>query len=193
MEKLVFATNNAHKLAEIKQILGNKFDVLSLADIRFQQEIEEPFETLKENAFEKARVVHAFCGLNVFADDTGLMVDALNGAPGVYSARFAGEGCSFEDNVNKLLLELNDAENRTAKFQTVIALILNGEEHHFIGEVKGMITKSASGTEGFGYDPIFNPDGFKETFAEMDAKTKNSISHRGRAVQKLVAFLSSKV
>ncbi len=193
MEKLVFATNNKHKLSEIKQILEGRFEVLSLADIGFLQEIEEPYETLVENAFEKARVVHAFCGLNVFADDTGLMVDALNGAPGVYSARYAGEGCSFEDNVNKLLSELSEAENRIAKFQTVIALILNGEEHHFIGEVKGEITQSASGNEGFGYDPIFKPDGFKETFAEMDAKTKNSVSHRGRAVQKLVAFLSSKV
>ena len=193
MEKLVFATNNKHKLAEIKQILGGQFEVLSLEEIGFHQEIEEPYETLVENAFEKARVVHTFCGLNVFADDTGLMVDALNGAPGVYSARYAGEGCSFENNVNKLLQELGNAENRKAKFQTVIALILNEKEHHFVGEVKGEITKAASGNEGFGYDPIFKPDGFSETFAEMDAKTKNSVSHRGRAVQKLVAFLSSKV
>lgn len=189
MEKLVFATNNAHKLQEIKQLLKGKFEVLSLKEIGFEQEIAEPHETLVENAFEKARVVHRFCGLNVFADDTGLMVEALGGAPGVYSARYAGEDCSFQDNVNKLLREMKGETHRKASFQTVIALIFNGDEHHFVGEVKGAITENPRGEKGFGYDPVFQPENHTTTFAEMTDEAKNAISHRGRAVQKLIRFL----
>lgn len=191
MKKLVFATNNQHKLQEIKEILKDKFEVVSLKEINFFDEIEEPFETLHENALHKARVVHQFCGLDVFSDDTGLEVDALNGAPGVYSARYAGENCSFQDNVNKLLEALNSEVNRKAKFRTVIALILNNQEYTFDGVVEGEITKEQSGSEGFGYDPIFKPEGLETTFAEMTSEAKNKISHRGRAVQKLANFLTS--
>lgn len=192
MKKLVFATNNQHKLQEIKEILKGKFEVVSLKEINFFDEIEEPFETLHENALQKARVVHQFCGLDVFSDDTGLEVDVLNGAPGVYSARYAGENCSFQDNINKLLNALNLEENRKAKFRTVIALILNNKEYTFDGVVEGEITKEQSGSEGFGYDPIFKPEGFETTFAEMTSEAKNNISHRGRAVQKLTTFLKTK-
>ena len=192
MKKLVFATNNQHKLQEIKEILKGKFEVISLKEINFFDEIEEPFETLHENALQKARVVHQFCGLDVFSDDTGLEVDVLNGAPGVYSARYAGENCSFQDNINKLLNALNLEENRKAKFRTVIALILNNKEYTFDGVVEGEITKEQSGSEGFGYDPIFKPEGFETTFAEMTSEAKNNISHRGRAVQKLTTFLKTK-
>jgi XTP/dITP diphosphohydrolase len=192
MNKLVFATNNQHKLQEIKEILKGKFEVVSLKEINFFDEIEEPFETLHENALQKARVVHQFCGLDVFSDDTGLEVDVLNGAPGVYSARYAGENCSFQDNVKKLLKALISEENRKAKFRTVIALILNNKEYTFDGVVEGEITKEQSGSEGFGYDPIFKPEGFETTFAEMTSEAKNNISHRGRAVQKLTTFLKTK-
>ena len=191
MKKLVFATNNQHKLQEIKGILKDKFEIVSLKEINFFDEIEEPFETLHENALQKARVVHQFCGLDVFSDDTGLEVDALNGEPGVYSARYAGENCSFQDNVNKLLEALNSEVNRKAKFRTVIALILNNQEYTFDGVVEGEITKEQSGSEGFGYDPIFKPEGLETTFAEMTSEAKNKISHRGRAVQKLANFLTS--
>ena len=192
MKKLVFATNNQHKLQEIKEILKGKFEVISLKEINFFDEIEEPFETLHENALQKARVVHQFWGLDVFSDDTGLEVDALNGAPGVYSARYAGENCSFQDNVKKLLKALNSEENRKAKFRSVIALILNNKEYTFDGVVEGEITKEQSGSEGFGYDPIFKPEGFETTFAEMTSEAKNNVSHRGRAVQKLTTFLKTK-
>ncbi len=192
MKKLVFATNNLHKLQEIKEILIEQFEVVSLKEMNFFDEIEEPYETLHKNALQKARVVHQFCGLDVFSDDTGLEVDALNGAPGVYSARYAGVNCSFQDNVKKLLKALNSEENRKAKFRTVIALILNNKEYTFDGVVEGEITKEQSGSEGFGYDPIFKPEGFETTFAEMTSEAKNKISHRGRAVQKLATFLKTK-
>jgi XTP/dITP diphosphohydrolase len=192
MKKLVFATNNLHKLQEIKEILIDQFEVVSLKEMNFFDEIEEPYETLHKNALQKARVVHQFCGLDVFSDDTGLEVDALNGAPGVYSARYAGVNCSFQDNVKKLLKALNSEENRKAKFRTVIALILNNKEYTFDGVVEGEITKEQSGSEGFGYDPIFKPEGFETTFAEMTSEAKNKISHRGRAVQKLATFLKTK-
>jgi len=192
MKKLVFATNNLHKLQEIKEILIDQFEVVSLKEMNFFDEIEEPYETLHKNALQKARVVHQFCGLDVFSDDTGLEVEALNGAPGVYSARYAGVNCSFQDNVKKLLKALNSEENRKAKFRTVIALILNNKEYTFDGVVEGEITKEQSGSEGFGYDPIFKPEGFETTFAEMTSEAKNKISHRGRAVQKLATFLKTK-
>lgn len=191
MESLVFATNNVNKLAEIKQILSHSFQILSLQDIGFHQQIEEPFFTLHENALQKAKVIHNFCGLNVFSDDTGLEVNALGGEPGVFSARYAGENASYSDNVNKLLHNLNGVEDRLASFKTVIALIYNGVEHTFTGEVHGHITNTQFGTSGFGYDPIFKPLGFNQTFAEMDIAEKNRISHRSLALQKLKAFLLS--
>lgn len=189
MRKLVFATHNENKLQEVRQMLGEKFHLLSLTDIGCHDEIEETAETLEGNALIKARYVKDKFGYDVFADDTGLEVDALNGAPGVYSARYAGEGKNSEDNMDKLLRELSGEENRTARFRTVVALILNNDEHLFEGVVDGTITSERSGAAGFGYDPIFLPDGYAMTFAEMPGNEKNRISHRGRAVGKLVSFL----
>lgn len=187
--ELVFATNNRHKLEEIQNLLGNKIKLLSLKDISFFEEIPEDYDTLKENAQQKARYIYDRYKLNCFADDTGLEIDYLNGAPGVLSARYAGESCSFEDNIVKALKELDGAENRKAKFRTVISLILDGKEHYFEGVVDGEILTDKHGDSGFGYDPIFRPVGFDKSFAEMDMDEKNKISHRGRAAQKLVDFL----
>lgn len=187
--KLVFATNNPNKLKEIKALVPQNIEILSLADIGFNKEIEEPHETLVENAFEKAHTIYKKYGISCFADDTGLEVEALEGRPGVYSARYAGEQCSAEDNMNKLLEELKGNMNRDAQFVTVIALILNGEEYHFTGSVQGTITVTKSGVKGFGYDPVFRPKGCNETFAEMNQEAKGKISHRGRAVSQLVDFL----
>jgi XTP/dITP diphosphohydrolase len=157
------------------------------------EEIPETQPTIEGNALQKARYVHERTGADCFADDTGLEVAALGGAPGVYSARYAGEHCSFADNTAKLLDELRGADDRTARFRTVIALIVGGREYLFEGEVRGEITRAASGAGGFGYDPVFRPEGCEATFAEMDAAAKNAISHRGRAVEKLVAFLNEKL
>jgi len=187
---LVFATNNAHKLQEVAALLPNK--ILSLNDINCTDDIPEIADTLEGNALLKARYVYEKFGVNCFADDTGLEVEALNNAPGVYSARYAGEQKNAEDNMNKLLLELQDKSNRKARFRTVIALILDGKEYLFEGEVKGTIEKERRGKEGFGYDPIFMPEGFDKTFAELSIETKNTISHRGLAVAKLIDFLSKK-
>ncbi len=192
MKKLCFATGNKNKLAEIQQLLEGQFQVLSFEDIGFDEEIEETGTTLPENAQIKARTIHERFGLDVFADDTGLEVDALNGAPGVYSARYAGENCSYQDNVDKLLREMRNAENRNARFKTSICLILEDQEYFFDGIVDGTITTSASGNEGFGYDPVFKPVGYEQTFAEMEASQKNEISHRGRAIRKLADFLSNR-
>lgn len=189
--KIVFATNNQNKVREIKSILGEGFEILSLKDIGCKEELPETQETLEGNAFQKARYVADNYGVNCFADDTGLEVEALNGAPGVYSARYAGEQCSAEDNMTKMLAELQNKENRTAKFRTVIALVLDGEEHAFEGKVEGDITMSKSGSDGFGYDPIFRPSGYDVTFSEMSMGEKNSISHRGKAVAKLAEFMKS--
>jgi XTP/dITP diphosphohydrolase len=191
MKKIVFATNNKHKLQEIKELLKNDFEIISLKELGFKGDIPETGKTLKENASQKAHFINERYGVNCFADDTGLEVEALNGAPGVYSARYAGEGCSYEDNVNKLLKALEGIENRAASFKTVISLILDGQEYFFEGEVKGMITKEKHGEGGFGYDPIFLPDGYDQTFAEMPLDLKNKISHRGRATRKLVDFLQT--
>ena len=188
--KLVFASNNAHKFEEVQEKLPSNFDVLSLKDVLGEVEIIEDGATLEENAAIKARYVYNETGLNCFADDTGLEIAALNGEPGVYSARYAGENCSFDDNMNKVLLNLENANDRSAKFRTVICLIIDGEESLFAGEVDGVITEDKRGGDGFGYDPIFLPDGFSESFAEMSLNQKNQISHRGRAVQKLVSRLS---
>ena len=187
--KLVFATNNQNKVNEIKSLLGEGIEIVSLKDIGCNEELPETQETLEGNALQKARYVADNYNVNCFADDTGLEVDSLNGAPGVYSARYAGEQCTAEDNMTKILSELEGKENRKAKFRTIVALILNGKEHSFEGKIDGSLTRSKSGSDGFGYDPIFQPNGFDITFSEMSMAEKNAISHRGKAVAKLVAFL----
>lgn len=189
MEKIVFATNNAHKLEEARAILKDSLEVLSLAEIGCHDEIPETAETLEGNALIKARWVKEKYGYDCFADDTGLMVDALNGAPGVYSARFAGEHCSPADNIKLLLEKLKGEKNRDARFATVVALIYKGKEYLFEGEVKGKIAEENSGSSGFGYDPVFIPQNYVESFAEMSPDTKNAISHRGRAMAKLAEFI----
>lgn len=190
MKKLVFATNNQHKLAEIRAILSGRVEVLSLSDINCHEDIPETEQTLEGNALLKARFVHQRYGLHCFADDTGLMVDALNGAPGVYSARYAGEHCSPADNIAKLLHELaNVPAPRTASFRTVIALIDESGEHLFSGDVAGEITTVIAGNGGFGYDPVFRPEGYDATFAELGDTVKNTISHRARAVEALATYL----
>lgn len=189
-KKFVFATNNQHKIEEISEAIGGKIKILSLKDIQCFDEIPETGDTLERNAFLKANHVYNQFGLNSFADDTGLEVDALDGRPGVYSARYAGEHCSFDDNINKLLSEIGSQTNRGARFRTVICLIINGKTHYFEGSVEGEILRYRSGNGGFGYDPVFKPIGFSQTFAEMPLSEKNAISHRGIAVQKLLRFLT---
>lgn len=191
MNKIVFATNNIHKLAEIRDILGDKVEVLSLDDIGFNEEIPETADTLEGNAFQKAEMIHQRTGLDCFADDTGLMVEALGGRPGVYSARYAGEHCSPADNVAKMLREMDGVDNRRARFETVIALIKNGERHSFSGKIEGEILRSPQGEGGFGYDPIFKPLESPVSFASMSEEAKNAISHRGRAVAALADYLKS--
>ena len=192
MKKLVFASNNAHKLSEIRAILGDRIEIISLSDLQCHEEIPETADTLEGNALIKARYVWEHYGLFCFADDTGLEVEALGGAPGVYSARFAGEHASFEDNVSLLLERLSGvAAPRRARFRTVIALIDEYGTHFFEGSVDGEITLERSGAHGFGYDPVFRPEGREETFAQLTEQEKNSMSHRGRAVQKLVRYLQA--
>lgn len=190
--QLVFATNNENKIKEIKLALGQKFEILSLKDINCTEELPETQETLKGNALQKAKYVFEHYNVNCFSDDTGLVIDALNGEPGVYSARYAGEQNNAEANMQKVLKKLKGAENRVAYFETSIALIINGEEHIFTGKAEGEILKEKSGAEGFGYDPIFKPNGFEKTFAEMTMKEKNLISHRGKAFAKMISFLENK-
>ncbi|MGQ7867744.1 non-canonical purine NTP diphosphatase [Sunxiuqinia sp. sy24] len=189
--KLVFATNNPHKLRELQQLLGDKIQLLSLTDIGCDEEVPENQETLEGNAAEKAFFIFEKFGFNCFADDTGLEVEALNGEPGVYSARYAGEDKNAEANMGKVLDQLNGKENRKARFRTVISLVIDGEETQFEGIVDGKILEEKQGEAGFGYDPVFQPDGFSESFAEMEAGQKNRISHRGRAVEKLIAYLKN--
>lgn len=189
--EIVFATNNEHKLYEVAELLGDRYTVIGLKDIGCTEEIPETAETLEGNALLKARYVFDNFGKNCFSDDTGLEVEALNNAPGVYSARYAGEEKSAEANMNKLLLELQNKSNRKARFRTVVALIIDGKEYLFEGEVTGSIIEKKRGAEGFGYDPIFIPDGYTKTFAELPLTEKNTISHRARAVKKLVAFLET--
>jgi len=189
--KLVFATNNPNKLSELQAFVPQGIEILSLIDINCNEELPETNPTLEDNALQKAQYVYQNYGFNCFADDTGLEIEALGGAPGVYSARYAGEDCRAEDNMKKVLTKLENEENRNAKFRTVIALIIKGEENLFEGECNGSITKTKNGVEGFGYDPIFIPEGCEITFAEMSKQKKGAISHRGRAVEKLVAFLNS--
>lgn len=191
--RIVFATNNKNKLKEIREILGDKFEVESLSQLGCFEDIPETGSTLTENAWQKADYVNEHYGpLNVFADDTGLEVEALGGEPGVHSARYAeGTDHDSEANMRKLLAKLDGSTNRRARFRTVIALILNGERHTFEGEVKGRIDTEKHGTEGFGYDPLFIPDGYDESFAQLGENVKNQISHRARAVRKLAEFLRS--
>lgn len=191
MNKLVFATNNLHKIAEIQHIIGNQLQLLSLKDIQFEGDIPETSPTIEGNAIQKANFIHDRFSLNCFADDTGLEVEALDGAPGVYSARYAGKNATYMDNVNKLLQEMNNVKNRKASFKTVIALFWEGQLYHFTGKIHGIITTETSGDSGFGYDPVFLPDGYQQTFAEMDASLKNKISHRAIATQKLIKFIRS--
>ena len=190
--KLVFATNNRHKLQEVRDIVGDRIEVLSLSDIGCYDDIPETADTLQGNALIKARHIYEKYGFDCFADDTGLEVEALDGAPGVYSARYAGEECCSESNMQKLLHNLTGKNNRRAQFRTVIALIINGEEKLFNGIVKGNITEEKMGDSGFGYDPIFIPEGFSESFAQMPAEMKNSISHRFRATEQLSNYLKEK-
>lgn len=189
MDKIVFATNNAHKLEELRGLLKGKFEVVGLKDIGFGGDIPETGTTLEENASIKSRFVFERYNLDCFSDDTGLEIEALDGRPGVYSARYAGEDGDAEKNIIKVLAELKDKENRKARFRTVISLIKNGKEHQFEGVVDGHIINTKKGRTGFGYDPIFVPDGYGKTFAEMTAEEKNQISHRGRATKKLIGFL----
>ena len=191
MKKFVFATNNAHKLEEVKAIVGAKIEILSLKDIGCQADIPETADTLEGNALLKARFIYETYHQDCFADDTGLEVEALNGAPGVYSARYAGDAHNSEANMRKLLQELEGVENRRARFRTAFALILNGKEHLFEGIVNGHITPVRHGTSGFGYDPVFVPDGYTQTFAEMGDALKNKISHRAIGAQKLCRFLNT--
>jgi len=189
VKKIVFATGNPNKLKEIKSAI-NSFEIVGLTDLDITEEIPETGITLKENALQKARYVYDKTGLNCFSDDTGLEIVALNNKPGVYSAMYAGANCNAENNMQKVLKEMCGIRNRKAKFKTVIALILNGKEYFFEGGVNGEILQEKKGSDGFGYDPIFKPNGFSETFAQMSIELKNKISHRGLAVKKLVAFLN---
>ena len=187
--ELVFATNNKHKIREISDIMDDSFRIIGLADVNITEDIPEEADTLAGNALFKARFVHERTGMNVFADDTGLEVEALGGEPGVYSARYAGEGCNFDDNINKLLTRLEGIEERKAQFRTVIALILDSREYLFEGSVKGEILTERKGSGGFGYDPVFRASGYDQTFAQMPLSEKNMISHRAVAIKKLLNFL----
>jgi XTP/dITP diphosphohydrolase len=188
--ELVFATNNSHKLRELQQILGDHFKLLNLTDIGCFEDIPEERPTIEENSMDKAVYVFEKFGKNCFADDTGLEIEALDGRPGVYSARYAGDEKDMNKNIDKVLYELKDQSNRNARFKTVISLILDGEKYQFEGLVYGKIIDKKNGNGGFGYDPVFVPDGYDITFAQMVADEKNKISHREIAVQKLVDFLN---
>lgn len=192
MLKLVFATNNKNKIKEIKHLIGNSIELLNLEDIGCFEEIPETADTIEDNAIQKAQYVYGKYGHNCFADDTGLEIEALNGEPGVYSARYAGEQKNPEDNMNKVLEKLKEKSNRKAQFKTVIALIIDGKLTCFEGIVEGQITKEKSSTAGFGYDPIFKPNGCDKTFSEMNLELKNKISHRAIATNKLIDYLKSK-
>jgi len=189
VKKIVFATANPNKLKEIKSAI-NSFEIVGLKDLKITEEIPETGDTLKKNALQKAKYIYDKTGLDCFSDDTGLEIEALNYQPGVYSAMYAGPDCNAENNMQKVLQELGETPNRAAQFKTVIALVLQGKEYFFEGVVKGEILKEKTGKGGFGYDPIFRPIGYKESFAEMSIAQKNEISHRGLAVKKLITFLA---
>ncbi len=189
--QLIFATNNDHKVREIRNALGEAFEIISLKEAGIDKEIPEPHYTLEANATEKSRVIYEMTGKNCFSEDTGLEVYVLNGAPGVLSARYAGENASYDDNVQKLLSHMQGKQNRTARFRTVISLIIDGKEKQFEGICNGIISTNTAGDQGFGYDPIFIADGTGKTFAEMTLEEKKEFSHRAKAVQKLVLYLNN--
>tara|TARA_R110002050_G_scaffold74772_6_gene160364 strand:- start:142706 stop:143278 length:573 start_codon:yes stop_codon:yes gene_type:complete len=189
--QLVFATNNPNKLKEVQSLIPSYIKLLSLKDIGCFEDIPETQNTIEGNAIQKAQFIKKHYGYDCFADDTGLEVEALNGAPGVYSARYAGDKRDANDNMNLLLKNLNGIDNRNAQFKTVVSLIINNNQQNFTGICEGEITKSKHGGKGFGYDPIFKPNGYKQTFAEIDLNLKNSIGHRGKAISLLVNFLNS--
>ena len=189
MNKLIFATHNAHKLEEVSAMLKNFVNLLGLSDLQFFEDIPETADTLQGNALQKVQFVKDKLDCDCFADDTGLEVDALNGAPGVFSARYAGEPSNSEKNIDKLLDVLKNTDNRTAQFKTVIALLQGADTHYFEGVIRGKIATERHGKGGFGYDAVFIPDGYNKTFAELSPEEKNNISHRGLAVEKLVEFL----
>ena len=188
---LIFATNNQHKVDEIKNIIGNQYHIITLKDAGIDIDIPEPYDTLEENASEKSSVIYKLTGSDCFSEDTGLEIEALNGEPGVKSARYAGEGKSFEKNIEKLLDNMQGIENRSAQFRAVLSLIINGTEHKFEGICTGTILAHTQGEGGFGYDPIFLPSGAERTFAEMEMVEKNRYSHRKKAMDKLVHFLNT--
>ena len=192
METLIFATNNTHKVTEIRKVTENLFTLITMREAGIDIDIPEPFDTLEENAREKSRAIYKMTGQNCFSEDTGLETNVLDGAPGVKSARYAGEGRSMEDNIQKLLHELEGRDNRKAQFRTVISLLLNGMEYQFEGICSGTIITEKRGDSGFGYDPVFVPDGSSKTFAEMDITEKNRFSHRKKAIDKLIRFLRKK-
>lgn len=192
MREIVFATGNAHKLAEVQAVLGEGFRLVTAAEAGIREDIPENGATLEDNASQKSHYIYERLGVDCFADDTGLEVDALGGAPGVHSARYATDGHDFAANNRLLLKNLEGQTDRRARFRTVISLILDGREYMFEGRVEGRITESESGAEGFGYDPLFVPEGSDATFAEMSADEKNAVSHRGRAVRKLAEFLKNR-
>ncbi len=191
--KIVFATNNPNKLAEIKQLMPEGIEILSLKDINCSHELPETSDTLEDNAAQKAFYVYDNYGHNCFADDTGLEIDALDGRPGVYSARYAGPQCNAEDNIQKILGEMKGTINRDSVFRTIISLVIDGNEFQFQGEVEGQIITEKWGEMGFGYDPIFLPDGYEKSFAQMNIEEKGAISHRGIAVKKLIQFLENSI
>jgi len=188
--KLIFATNNQHKVEEIRHAVGNEFELLTMKEAGIDMDIPEPHDTLEKNATEKSSTIYRITGIDCFSEDTGLEVIALNGEPGVKSARYAGEDRSFQNNIDKVLQKLKDKADWSARFRTIISLIINGEETLFEGICQGKIIENARGTHGFGYDPIFVPDGSDKTFAEMELSEKDLYSHRAKATQKLVAFLN---
>lgn len=188
--KLIFATNNQHKVDELRPLVDLKYQIITLKEARLDIDIAEPFDTLEENASAKSGTIYDLTGVNCFSEDTGLMVDALNGEPGVKSARYAGEKCSFEDNVEKLLNNMKGKTSRSARFKTIISLIIDGEESFFEGVCEGQIAEVPRGVGGFGYDPVFIPNGSDKTFAEMSRVEKSAFSHRARATERFVAFLN---
>lgn len=191
MNNIIFATNNQNKVDEVRAVLGGSFNILTLQEAGILIDIPEPHDTLEANATEKSKTIFNLTKKNCFSEDTGLEVEALNGEPGVKSARYAGEGRSFDDNIKKLLRNLNGANNRTARFRTVISLIIEGEEYFFEGVCTGRIIHERKGKHGFGYDPVFVPDGTDKTFAEMTMVEKNKFSHRKKAMKKLIQFLNN--
>jgi len=191
MNTIIFATNNDHKVTEVRAILKEKFRILSLKEAGIEIDIPEPYDSIEENACEKARVIHRLTGKSCFGEDTGLEVEVLNGEPGVKSARYAGEEKSFDKNIEKLLVNLANTSERKARFRTVVCLMIDGKEYFFEGICEGQIIDERRGEQGFGYDPVFIPQGSEKTFAQMTITEKNSFSHRRKAMDKLVTFLNT--